>query len=87
MMCNIFRLQIFGIWNLKQNDILIYTSFEQEEVRAYLKDVLYFVKDQCLLAPSYEILLAHENKGFQEAVRKKKVLIIYLVNIYLILIN
>lgn len=56
----------------KQNDILIYTSFEQEEVRAYLKDVLYFVKDQCLLAPSYEILLAHENKGFQEAVRKKK---------------
>ncbi|WP_017395889.1 ATP-grasp domain-containing protein [Acinetobacter haemolyticus] len=56
----------------KKDDVLIYTSFEQEEVRAYLKDILYFVKDQCLLAPSYEILLAHENKGFQESIRKQK---------------
>lgn len=53
----------------KKTDILIYTSSEREDIRAYLKDVLYFVKDICLLLPSYEILLAHENKGFQEIMR------------------
>lgn len=52
-------------------DTLIYTSSCNEEIRSYLKDVLYFVKDQCQVVPNYEILLAHENKGFQEVVRNK----------------
>lgn len=56
--------------DFNKSDILIYTSFEHEEVRQYLKDVLYYVKDKCLLVPKYEILLAHENKGFQEVMRK-----------------
>lgn len=55
-----------------ENDVLIYTSSEREEIRSYLKDVLYYIKDKCLLAPSYEVLLAHENKGFQEVVRLEK---------------
>lgn len=52
-------------------DILIYTSSDNDEIRSYLKDILYFTKDQCQIIPSYEILLAHENKGFQEVVKSK----------------
>lgn len=54
-----------------KSDVLIYTSFNHPEIRQYLKDVLYYVKDKCLLLPKYEILLAHENKGFQELIRKE----------------
>lgn len=52
-------------------DILIYTSSDNSEIRSYLKDILYFTKDRCQIIPSYEILLAHENKGFQEVVKNK----------------
>jgi len=52
------------------NDVLIYTSLYSNEVRSYLKDILYYVKDQCLIIPNYEILLAHENKGFQEVIKQ-----------------
>lgn len=57
--------------NFNTKDVLIYTSFFNDEVRSYLKDILYFVKDECLVIPSYEILLAHENKGFQEVIRRR----------------
>lgn len=57
--------------NFDLNDVLIYTSFYNNEVRSYLKDILYYIKDECLIIPSYEILLAHENKGFQEVMRNK----------------
>ncbi|WP_350657497.1 hypothetical protein [Psychrobacter sp. S1-30-MNA-CIBAN-0213] len=53
------------------DDTLIYTSLYNNEVRSYLKDILYYVKDQCLIIPSYEVLLAHENKGFQEVMRSQ----------------
>src|SRR5690606_20400892 len=56
----------------KNDDILIYTSFLDGEIRSYLKDVLFYVKDKCSIIPPYDILLAHENKGFQEIVRKEK---------------
>ncbi len=62
---------IFNI-NFKNDDILIYTSFLDGEIRSYLKDVLFYVKDKCSIIPPYDILLAHENKGFQEIVRKEK---------------
>ncbi len=53
------------------DDVLIYTSLYNDEVRSYLKDILYYIKDRCLIIPNYEILLAHENKGFQEVMRKQ----------------
>lgn len=56
--------------NFSSNDIIIYTSFFNFEVREYLKDILYYVKDHCLILPTYEMLLAHENKGFQEVMRR-----------------
>ncbi len=57
--------------NFNSNDVVIYTSFYNDEIRSYLKDILYFIKDHCLIIPSYETLLAHENKGFQEVMRKQ----------------
>lgn len=57
--------------NFMSTDILIYTSSDNGEIRSYLKDILYFTNDQCQIIPSYEILLAHENKGFQEVVKSK----------------
>ncbi|MGO2277126.1 MULTISPECIES: ATP-grasp domain-containing protein [Gammaproteobacteria] len=57
--------------NFSSTDVLIYTSSDNEEIRSYLKDILYFKKDQCKLIPNYEILLAHENKGFQEVIKNK----------------
>lgn len=57
--------------NFMSTDILIYTSSDNDEIRSYLKDILYFKKEQCQIIPSYEILLAHENKGFQEVVKSK----------------
>lgn len=71
---NINYISITDISNINfdNDDILIYTSFFQEEIRSYLKDVLFYVKDKCLIVPPYDILLAHENKGFQEIVRREK---------------
>lgn len=56
---------------LSNNDFLVYTSSDEENIRKYIQDVLYFVKDKCCLVPSYEVLLAHENKGFQDLFRKE----------------
>lgn len=57
---------------LNHNDIVIYTSSDEERIRAYLRDVLYIVSKKCTIVPSYETLLAHENKGFQQLLRNEK---------------
>lgn len=55
-----------------KKDILIYTSSENPNIRQYIKNNLYFIKDECQLVPSYELLMAHEDKGFQEIFKKRK---------------
>lgn len=54
------------------NDILIYTSSENPEIRQFIKNKLYYIKDKCVLIPSYDLLMAHEDKGFQEVMKKEK---------------
>lgn len=54
---------------LKQDDIVIYTSSAEPNIRAYIRDVMYFVEKKCKIIPRYELLLAHENKGFQQLCR------------------
>ena len=54
---------------LSKTDIVIYTSAVDCSVRAYITDVMYFVSKKCKIIPSYESLLAHENKGFQQLYR------------------
>lgn len=55
--------------SLESNDIVIYTSSDNPELRQYVKDVMYLVSRNCRIVPSYEGLLAHENKGFQQIYR------------------
>lgn len=57
--------------NLDPEDIVIYTSSEIPAIRKYIKDVMYFVDKKCHIVPRYELLLAHENKGFQELAKEE----------------
>lgn len=56
---------------LNREDIVVYTSSEEDNIRLYLKDVMYFIKQKCTILPNYNILLSHENKGFQELYRSE----------------
>ncbi len=54
----------------KPTDIVVYTSSDEENIRLYLRDVMFFVNQKCRIIPSYDMLLSHENKGFQEVFRE-----------------
>lgn len=56
----------------KSTDIIVYTSSDEENIRLYLRDVMFFVSQKCRIIPSYEMLLSHENKGFQQFFRESK---------------
>ncbi|NAR69250.1 hypothetical protein [Acinetobacter haemolyticus] len=58
--------------NLFPTDLVIYTSSENPEVRQFIKNKLYYIKDKCILVPNYDLLMAHEDKGFQEIMKKEK---------------
>ncbi|WP_350657498.1 hypothetical protein [Psychrobacter sp. S1-30-MNA-CIBAN-0213] len=51
------------------DDTVIYTSSDEENIRLYLRDVMHFINKKCRILPNYNMLLAHENKGFQELFR------------------
>lgn len=53
------------------DDVVVYTSSEDAEVRQYIKDVIYLASRNCTVIPGYEALLAHENKGFQQLYREQ----------------
>lgn len=59
-------------YQIEESDIVIYTSCENKVVREYVKDVMYLVSQKCTIIPSYDLLMAHENKGFQELYRQDK---------------
>lgn len=56
---------------VKPSDIVIYSSCEQPDIREYMKDAFYFLRERCVLLPEYEFLLSYENKGFQELMKSK----------------
>ncbi|MBK8945505.1 MAG: hypothetical protein IPM32_09585 [Ignavibacteriae bacterium] len=54
------------------NSIIFYTFSQNENVRNYIKDLIYHLsKFNNLIIPSYDLLLCHENKGYQELYRKQ----------------
>lgn len=55
-----------------KDDIIIYNSSSDHSVRSYIKDKLFYLSYTNRLIPSYELLMAHENKGFQEVMKKNK---------------
>lgn len=54
---------------LSAEDIVIYTSSEEENIRSYIKDIMYLVSKKCVIVPNLDALMAHENKGFQQLYR------------------
>ncbi len=51
-------------------DIVVYTSSDERNIRLYLRDVMFFINQKCRIFPNYDMLLSHENKGFQELFRR-----------------
>ncbi|WP_394186277.1 ATP-grasp domain-containing protein [Pseudoalteromonas tetraodonis] len=56
---------------LKKQDIVIYNSSENREMRDYIKDVIYLVSKKANIVPSFDSLMAHESKGFQQLFRQE----------------
>lgn len=59
--------------NIEIKDSIIFYSFSQREnVRSYIKDLIHHLSNfNNLLIPSYDLLLCHENKGYQELYKKR----------------
>ncbi len=52
--------------------VVIYTFSQRGNLRAYIRDAIYALKQQGnAVIPSYELLLCHENKGYQECLKKE----------------
>jgi len=50
---------------------IFYTSSENPEIRGWIVDHISILRDK-LLYPEYDLLLAHENKGYQALLAKKR---------------
>lgn len=72
-----FPIKICNMADIKKikfndDDVMIYTSSENDIIRTYLKNNLFYLKDKIKLIPSYDLLMAHEDKGFQEVLKNKR---------------
>jgi len=54
-----------------ENCIIWYSSSDLTSYRNYIEDILLYLKDDNILVPHFDLFRAHENKGFQELLRKK----------------
>ncbi|MFZ1291946.1 MAG: hypothetical protein WAR79_17750 [Melioribacteraceae bacterium] len=55
-----------------KNSIVFYAFSQNENVRNYIKDLIHYLSNfNNLIVPSYELLLCHENKGYQELLKKQ----------------
>lgn len=54
------------------DSIIFYTFSQRNNLRHYIKDVVYtLARHGCLVIPPYQLLNCHENKGFQECLKKE----------------
>ncbi|WP_199617044.1 ATP-grasp domain-containing protein [Paenibacillus alkalitolerans] len=54
-----------------KNNYIVYSSSQKPEYKAYIDDCLYQLSKNNVLLPRYDIFRAHENKGFQELLKKE----------------
>jgi glutathione synthase/RimK-type ligase-like ATP-grasp enzyme len=55
-----------------RDSIIFYTFSQRENLRLYMRDIIYtLLKQGNLVIPNYELLLCHENKGYQECLKKE----------------
>lgn len=57
-------------FDLKADDLVFYASAYNAELRSYIREILYFAARRARIIPSYDLMLAHENKGVQELLKK-----------------
>lgn len=58
--------------NIQLHDSIIFYSFSQKEnIRNYIKDTIYFLSANNIVIPSLDLLYCHENKGYQELLKKR----------------
>lgn len=62
--------ELIGSNDITEDDIVVYTSSENEALRNYIKDIVFMISKKCKVVPNFDLLMAHENKGFQELYRK-----------------
>ncbi|MBN1300953.1 MAG: hypothetical protein JW995_07025 [Melioribacteraceae bacterium] len=54
-----------------ENAFIVYTFSQKNNQRNYIQDTLLLLSGKNVLLPSYDLLLCHENKGYQELFRKQ----------------
>lgn len=55
-----------------KDSVIFYTFSQREHLRAYIKDAIYTLhKHGNTVIPSFELLYCHENKGYQESLKKR----------------
>lgn len=54
-----------------EDSIIIYTFSQKHFTRQYVLDLLYHLSEKNTIIPSYDLLKCHENKGYQELLKKK----------------
>jgi len=55
-----------------KDSIIFYTFSQKINRRDYIKDLVHYLDDGSnILIPSYDLLMCHENKGFQELYKKR----------------
>ncbi|MBN1154586.1 hypothetical protein JXB12_06640 [candidate division KSB1 bacterium] len=62
------------IYNKKielHDEIIFYSFSQKENIRNYIKDMIYFLSADNIVIPSLDLLYCHENKGYQELLKKK----------------
>ncbi|UCE04868.1 MAG: hypothetical protein JSW07_14750, partial [bacterium] len=64
--------EIVNRTEIVKNSIIFYTFSQKENRREYIKDVIHYLGNSGnILIPSYDLLLCHENKGYQELYKKR----------------
>jgi glutathione synthase/RimK-type ligase-like ATP-grasp enzyme len=55
-----------------KNSIVFYTFSQKENLRGYIRDAMFaLINNGNTIIPSYKLLLCHENKGYQEHLKKE----------------
>jgi glutathione synthase/RimK-type ligase-like ATP-grasp enzyme len=55
-----------------KKSIILYSFSQKRNIRDYLRDLIYYLDDGSnLLIPSFDLLMCHEDKGYQELFKRK----------------
>ncbi|MEZ9322785.1 hypothetical protein AB4161_20845 [Vibrio sp. 10N.286.51.E5] len=65
-------VELSDLENINDASLIITGSFQQLEIKKVLEDKLFYLMNQgCKILPNFDLVLAHENKGYQSLLKKK----------------